>query len=354
MRFTNKFLKLCIAAAWIFCVYERANAANCLQSGVHCNVDNIVVLFRHGRNLDTAPWNIAPGAEKSVCDATTAFYGSIETSYPDLKPGKSRGYFLAGEFERDLAAGEDTTTNRFIRTAAAMQLGQYGVSERRLTFKEFRLPAATSISSFRSWYCNDQAHRFPNCERGLHVLEQNSALDELKDLINNTGNPISVFVLARSLLVDVANRLDDGEGNATTRRVKRNLSDTLNDAFSRSDEYFYNRYWIIERSGNQWLRFASVDMAAPTSVKCSAGGFSRFCASIENKASVTQSSCAGGVGPSCFWMKNTPPYPWVPSPQGAISKQTCFGLDSCDGGLGQSGGGCYKWSAGPDSPRERW
>ncbi len=57
---------------------------------------------------------------------------------------------------------------------------------------------------------------------------------------------------------------------------------------------------------------------------------------------------------ACFWMQNTSGYPWVPAPQGQISKQDCFNLDSCDGGKGYSGGGCYKWAASKDAPRQPW
>ncbi|WYD81946.1 MAG: hypothetical protein V8K32_06080 [Candidatus Electrothrix gigas] len=57
---------------------------------------------------------------------------------------------------------------------------------------------------------------------------------------------------------------------------------------------------------------------------------------------------------SCFWMKNTEGNPWVYAPQGDISKQQCYELDSCDGGKGHSGGGCYKWALTADSPRIPW
>ncbi|MCE3255741.1 MAG: hypothetical protein K0R25_1235 [Rickettsiaceae bacterium] len=36
------------------------------------------------------------------------------------------------------------------------------------------------------------------------------------------------------------------------------------------------------------------------------------------------------------------------------SKISCFRLDSCNGGLGESNGGCYKWSLGPDGEHESW
>lgn len=60
------------------------------------------------------------------------------------------------------------------------------------------------------------------------------------------------------------------------------------------------------------------------------------------------------AGSACYWMENTSGNPWVPAPQGNISKQQCYDLDSCDGGKGQSGGGCYKWATSADAQREPW
>ena len=59
-------------------------------------------------------------------------------------------------------------------------------------------------------------------------------------------------------------------------------------------------------------------------------------------------------GTMCYWMENyTGNYCWVRSPS-KVDKQGCFGLDSCDGGLGQSGGGCYKWADCSDCERDPW
>ncbi|NEO82184.1 DUF4430 domain-containing protein [Moorena sp. SIO4G3] len=59
--------------------------------------------------------------------------------------------------------------------------------------------------------------------------------------------------------------------------------------------------------------------------------------------------------PRCYWMENyTGNYNWVDAPQGNISKQECHKLDSCDGGLGESGGGCYKWAITANGPRIPW
>ncbi len=62
----------------------------------------------------------------------------------------------------------------------------------------------------------------------------------------------------------------------------------------------------------------------------------------------------------CYWMENySGQYKWVPhesirGTKNKISKAMCYALDSCDGGLGQSHGGCYKWALGPESNRIAW
>ncbi len=61
---------------------------------------------------------------------------------------------------------------------------------------------------------------------------------------------------------------------------------------------------------------------------------------------------------SCYWMENySGEFKWV-STQKALGKKydknACFEADSCDGGLGLSGGGCYKWANTADAPRIGW
>lgn len=60
----------------------------------------------------------------------------------------------------------------------------------------------------------------------------------------------------------------------------------------------------------------------------------------------------------CYWMENySGDYNWIPAAEvyGAeLSKEQCYQLDSCDGGMGMSGGGCYKWASSEDAEREPW
>lgn len=54
----------------------------------------------------------------------------------------------------------------------------------------------------------------------------------------------------------------------------------------------------------------------------------------------------------CWWMENySGQYQWIPADPvwgKALSKAECFALDSCNGGGGRSGGGCYQWADTPD------
>jgi len=70
------------------------------------------------------------------------------------------------------------------------------------------------------------------------------------------------------------------------------------------------------------------------------------------------SLCKKEAKPQCFWMENySGNFKWVPAEtiyHRMLTKQECFELDSCDGGLGKSSGGCYKWATSPDAPRIKW
>jgi hypothetical protein len=58
-------------------------------------------------------------------------------------------------------------------------------------------------------------------------------------------------------------------------------------------------------------------------------------------------------GYGCYWMDNTSgKNQWVLMPN--LLKADCFSLDSCNGGLNRSNGGCYKWATAPDAQAEPW
>ncbi|MFZ4070670.1 MAG: hypothetical protein ACOYJ6_11265 [Caulobacterales bacterium] len=54
----------------------------------------------------------------------------------------------------------------------------------------------------------------------------------------------------------------------------------------------------------------------------------------------------------CYWMTQDGSR-WEPRAD-VVSKQQCFAFDSCSGGQGMSGGGCYKWANGPNAAAEKW
>lgn len=62
--------------------------------------------------------------------------------------------------------------------------------------------------------------------------------------------------------------------------------------------------------------------------------------------------------PHCYWKENySGKYRWIPSEEAIgeeYSKTACYAADSCNGGLGQSGGGCYKWSVGAKGDALPW
>lgn len=74
-------------------------------------------------------------------------------------------------------------------------------------------------------------------------------------------------------------------------------------------------------------------------------------------ATETETSAAPAAAPveaihQCYWLSNTGEG-WVPRPE-FPDPDFCYELDSCSGGIGMSGGGCYKWAAGPDEPGMPW
>lgn len=63
-------------------------------------------------------------------------------------------------------------------------------------------------------------------------------------------------------------------------------------------------------------------------------------------------------GFQCYWMENVSgKFEWVSSEVaglGPMTKEQCYSMDSCDGGEGMSGGGCYKWAKSAQGDREPW
>lgn len=70
------------------------------------------------------------------------------------------------------------------------------------------------------------------------------------------------------------------------------------------------------------------------------------CASFNPFAPHTQTAA------QCYWLSNVT-NAWEARPD-VDTRAACGALDSCSGGGGESGGGCYKWTAHPNDPQNRW
>ncbi len=76
---------------------------------------------------------------------------------------------------------------------------------------------------------------------------------------------------------------------------------------------------------------------------------------VDSGPTVTECEVIPGEG--CYWMENYDDLNcWVEAPQGADTDyDTCRAQDSCtEGGGGESGGGCYKWSDGNEGIAANW
>lgn len=68
--------------------------------------------------------------------------------------------------------------------------------------------------------------------------------------------------------------------------------------------------------------------------------------------------CPVYQGTACYWMgfHDTGTWDaWCWEPASSVATfEACYQMDSCDGGLGASGGGCYKWASSSEAPRTPW
>lgn len=75
-------------------------------------------------------------------------------------------------------------------------------------------------------------------------------------------------------------------------------------------------------------------------------------ASALSACATKDESSAPAAAAQCYWLSNEGAG-WVPRPDLAEA-ELCFEMDSCAGGVGLSGGGCYKWASGADAPAIAW
>jgi uncharacterized protein YjdB len=88
---------------------------------------------------------------------------------------------------------------------------------------------------------------------------------------------------------------------------------------------------------------------------CGTRGQSRRLEAFTVRIEPAPSKCTAYRQVGCYWMENTSGnFCWVPSPSPVPTIHECAALDSCDGGGGRSGGGCYKWADCSDCARAPW
>ena len=123
-------------------------------------------------------------------------------------------------------------------------------------------------------------------------------------------------------------------------------------------------YWMENTDGlNCWVPMGdtydydtcrSEDSCTEGGGGASGGGCYKWSTGSEGTAA--NWACDYFAGEACYWMENTDGnYCWVPAPEGDVDQETCQVLDSCsEGGGGESGGGCYKWSENSTGEGAAW
>ncbi|KAA3616883.1 MAG: hypothetical protein D8M58_17940 [Calditrichaeota bacterium] len=235
-----------------------------VRDGSKSQIDNVIIFIRHGRNQNIKPWNIAPGSVETICNTLADFFKTEKKNYPNLKEGRIKVFYISPEFERDLKIDQKTWTNRFSKTAKAIENAAKNYSSREIDFTRLNLPAATSYEGFKSWYCPQHSLISDACNNNIKVIEQNDAISHLKQRINSTTHPISIYILARSLSIGLSNRLVE-HSTGRTKKVKENLKESLNNT---KDDDFYNYYWLINRNKIAWENMSRVPISESSQGKC--------------------------------------------------------------------------------------
>jgi hypothetical protein len=103
----------------------------------------------------------------------------------------------------------------------------------------------------------------------------------------------------------------------------------------------------VESLLDGWARLGFATNAMPASLGSTGSSPARPVLPSPANVRLMGGAEAGG----CYWM--TPQGSWQGAPQYGTKRQ-CYEQDSCNGGLGASGGGCYKWAVSPSASAERW
>lgn len=262
-------------------------------------VDNVLIFIRHGRNnhrsLPSDPhWNLLPFEQLRICKAM-ANWSETDWGEPFCGVGEGRSRptevdYIQPKYEKDLRAGETSTTDRFRATAIAIQAGlqppedascPYPASTlSRSTIREIDLPFATSmvnVDSFIAEFINQrqtakaavwQAHR----QEADDVYSR--LIAEIDDGLRGTHRRapdgvrrVEVLVLSRSSLLEIAERLSGNYGGLGTRdlETRTRFEAELRREYSKGDTYFYDNYWVVSRSGSNWVSYETVPISSVAS-----------------------------------------------------------------------------------------
>lgn len=123
-------------------------------------------------------------------------------------------------------------------------------------------------------------------------------------------------------------------------------------------------YWMENETGNNcWVAAPEGELSydeckALDSCDAGGGGESGGCYkwSDGSDGEKTAWSCEFTEGEQCYWMENeSGGNCWIPAPEGVLTFDECQALDACaEGGGGESGGGCYKWSDNSTAVGDPW
>ena len=148
-------------------------------------------------------------------------------------------------------------------------------------------------------------------------------------------------------------------------RTKKYSPGTIVRANYRTNEVSYNADTLGGSSGSPMLSENSHEVVALHHTGFNQDPMGRGTHNSGTRASFIRTAlldinigCPIYQGTMCYWMgfhdtSTWDAWCWAPTSEGSTF-EACYQLDSCDGGLGSSGGGCYKWASSSEAPRSPW
>lgn len=262
-------------------------------------VDNVLIFIRHGRNnarfeRNDPHWDLIPLEKLRICKAM-AKWSETDWGKPFCGLGEAQSRptqvdYTQPTYEKDLPANVTSRTNRFLDTAVAVQVGlqppedascPYPASSlSRSSIRRIDLPFATSMANVDSFIAifkerKDwnkvavwQAHRQENDDAYRRmVAEIDDGLRGAHRRAPDGIRQIEVLVLSRSSLIEIADRLSGNYGGLGTRdqETRAKFEAELQREYAKGDDYFYDNYWVVSRSGSNWVSYQTVPISAAAS-----------------------------------------------------------------------------------------